>query len=545
MNWYYTFIDALLVAFVVVMARHLLYRTRYFLHIFQQKGYKFGEFWHWLRDHWNERVITPEHVLYNLVILGLFAGLSDRLTGSAAALILSVFGFFWFGSIKRYRSEREKKPLVYTARVQRLLIPYGILVLFLPFVSTQISYMRAMLTADAYILAFGWVLGDILVPFLLIAGAAIVYPVEKMIQYRYKRMAREKLRSMPDLKVIAITGSYGKTSTKFMIRDLLKERYNVLATPGSYNTPMGICKVINNDLQAGHQVLVLEMGARYVGNIDELCWIAQPDISVVTNVGVAHLETFGSKEAIARTKASLVRNLKPGGTAVLNADDPLVRKMGDRGDIDVIMVGLEEGDIRARHINYGAQGTFFEVEMKDGSRESFSLKLLGAHNVQNMLFAIAVADIFRIRPRTMALAAANIQPVEHRLQLKKTGDLYVIDDAFNSNPVGAKNAVDILSRFETGRRIVITPGMIELGEIEEEENRKFGEAIGQAGLDLVILVGEQQTRPILEGIREAGFENGKVRVVDSLFEANDIVREFARPGDVILYENDLPDTYNE
>ena len=145
----------------------------------------------------------------------------------------------------------------------------------------------------------------------------------------------------------------------------------------------------------------------------------------------------------------------------------------------------------------------------------------------------------------MAIAAKNIEPVEHRLELKKQGELFIIDDAFNSNPVGAKNAVEILGQFKSGNRVIITPGMIELGDIEYEENKDFGRAIGNAKLDLVILVGEERAKPIQEGIEEAAESTQNVKVVNSLFEANDLVREYAKPGDVILYENDLPDVYNE
>ncbi|MFH5884135.1 UDP-N-acetylmuramoyl-tripeptide--D-alanyl-D-alanine ligase [Halalkalibaculum sp. DA3122] len=557
MNLYFRFIELLMAAFVLVMARHTFLRGKYFLHIFQQKGYKIKEYRGWLFEHWNQRVLTPEHVFFNLVIFLLLYFMSNTITGSAAIITLSMFGFFWFGKFNYYRGDRQKKPIVFTARMIRLAIPYALLSLVIPVMATGGAYLgRIPFTdilmkqplfhsADIYVLAFGWVLADALMPFLVFPAAMLTAPIEKRVHQYYIDLARKKAASMPELAVIGITGSYGKTSTKFMIRDLLEERYSVCSTPGSYNTPMGICKVINNDLEAHHQILILEMGARYEGNIDELCDIVQPDIAVVTNVGIAHLETFGSKEAIARTKSTLVRRLNPNGKAVLNVDDPLVREMADlREDIQVVGVGLERGEIRATDITYGPEGTGFKLHI-NGVTESFQTKLLGAHNVQNLLLAAGVARLFDIRPGTMAVAASHIEPIEHRLELKKEGDLYVIDDAFNSNPVGARNAVEILSQFESGRRIIITPGMIELGELQEQKNREFGEAIGRAGLDLVILVGKKRTQPILKGIHSVGFPEEQVRVVNSLFEANDIVRDFARAGDVVLYENDLPDTYNE
>jgi UDP-N-acetylmuramoyl-tripeptide--D-alanyl-D-alanine ligase len=395
------------------------------------------------------------------------------------------------------------------------------------------------------LLVFGWTFGTILIPFTVTWSSHLTKPIEYSIQNRFKKQARAKISSLPHLKVIAITGSYGKTSTKFMIRDLLKERYAVCSTPGSFNTPMGICRVINNDLQSHHQILILEMGARYAGNIQELCDIARPDISVVTNVGVAHLETFGSQDVIAREKSTLVDNLASGGVAILNADDPLVSKMGaGRPEITRILAGLNAGELRATNLKYDTTGTHFKVTV-EGEEFDFQTRLLGAHNVSNLILAVGVAHHLGIRPTTMALAAKSIEPVEHRLELKQAGDLFVIDDAFNSNPVGAKNAVEILGQFEGRHRIIITPGMIELGEIEADENRIFGNAIGNAALDLVILVGAERARPILEGIKEIQPETPHVKVVNSLYEANEIAREFARPGDVILYENDLPDVYNE
>ncbi|MGD8426258.1 MAG: UDP-N-acetylmuramoyl-tripeptide--D-alanyl-D-alanine ligase, partial [Balneolaceae bacterium] len=399
--------------------------------------------------------------------------------------------------------------------------------------------------ADMYILSFGWVLGSAVLPFFIFFAGLLTMPLEAYVHRHFITLAKKKLSRMPHLTVIGITGSYGKTSTKFMIRDLLSERYSVCSTPASYNTPMGICKVINNDLQAHHQVLILEMGARYEGNIEELCDIAEPDIAVVTNIGIAHLETFGSKYAIAQTKSSIVKRTKPGGKAVLNADDERVSNMADlRSDIEIIMAGIDKGDIRAKDITYGREGMKFNVTA-DKESELFEMKILGKHNIQNMLLAVGVAHSLGIRLTTMALAAGRMTPVAHRLELKKQGSITVIDDAFNSNPVGAQNAVETLAQFKTGRRVIITPGMIELGELQEEKNREFGQQIGEANLDLVILVGQNQTKAIKEGIKQTNFDMEKVKTVRSLYDANRIMHNYAENGDVVLYENDLPDSFNE
>lgn len=545
MDLYYYFIEALLLAFVLVMARHMLYRARFFLQIFQQVGYKFGEFYGWAKQHWHERVVRPEHVLISLVILVLYVFIEETLTPTATTIIIVVLTLFWFVPVKAFRPRKEKKPLVFTPRIYRLIIPFGVLAMLFPMVGMQLAYSRELLYPDVYALSIGWVLGDVLIPLMLYLGAVIVWPIEKFIQLRFKQKARKKLKALSHVKVIAITGSYGKTSTKFFLRDILKERYRVCSTPGSYNTPMGITKIINEELRAEHELLILEMGARYPGNIEELCDIAEPDISIVTNVGVAHLETFGSKQSIAHTKGALIRRLKPDGTAVLNADDSEVMRMADRDDINIISAGLETGQVRAADIEYGPDGTHFRAQFPNGSEVTVEMRLLGAHNVQNVLLAMSVGYHLNIRPETMAVAARQIQPVEHRLELKQQDGFYIIDDAFNSNPVGARNAVEILAGFNTGRKYIITPGMIELGEMQDQANYQFGREIGQADIDYAILVGPRQTEPIRKGITSVNGSTTQVEVVSTLFEANELIQQLMQQGDVILYENDLPDSYTE
>lgn len=551
MNIYLSFIQILALIFVLVILRVYVYRIKYFAQVFQQVGYKNNEFWLWMRSNWDDKVLPTELGVYNLVIFGsilLNDWFSLNLTDTSLALILLTIGLFWLSSVKRYKAEKVKKPLVFTDRVKRFFVPYLILSISFPAFLSYLAFpvtTISLLPFDSQLLTFGLVFGLILIPFWILLAGLITKPIEKFIQEGFKKQARKKLASMPHLKIVAITGSYGKTSVKFMIRDLLKERFSVCSTPGSFNTPMGICKVINNDLQAHHQILILEMGARYAGNIQELCDIAQPHISVVTNVGLAHLETFGSQDVIAREKGTIVDNLRSGGVAVLNSDDLRVNKMGaNRADISKILVGLESAQITGRNITYNTEGTSFEITSEDNS-ESFSVGLLGTHNVQNLLLAVGVAHHFGIRLKTMAIGAKNIEPIEHRLELKKAGSIFIIDDAFNSNPVGAKNAVEILAQFNSGRRVIITPGMVELGDREWEENKIFGNHIGKANLDLILLVGEERAKPIFEGIKEIDGQEEKVQIVKTLFEANEVMRAFVQSGDIVLYENDLPDVYNE
>jgi UDP-N-acetylmuramoyl-tripeptide--D-alanyl-D-alanine ligase len=544
LNWYYFTIDLLSVVFIYIMARHMVSRGLFFLQIFQQKGYKRNEYLGWIKHNYSTYVHSTTKTMMNFVVV-LMIWQREAITPTAATIVLFILALFWYAFDNRYRRTQSKKPLTFTPRMIRLTTALMLFIVLPPVIGTWITFMPSEFLFDIYFVALIWVFADMLVPYWIFPASLILQPVEDHIQNGFIRSAKEKLSRLGHVKVIAITGSYGKTSTKFILRDILKQRFNVCFTPGSYNTPMGITKVINEDLDASHELLILEMGARYPGNIEELCDIATPDISVITNVGVAHLETFGSVDVIRETKGALVRRVRSNGLAVLNADDENVMRMKVRDDIVYATTGLKSGDIRAEDIRYNENGCTFTVIMPDGSTGQAQTRLLGAHNVANILQGIAVGLHLGMRLPTMLLAVSEMEPIEHRLELKRQGSILVIDDAFNSNPVGAANAVEILSQFQGGRRVIITPGMVELGDLEEKANFDFGVAIGRAHLDRVYLVGPERSRPIHDGILSAGGDPDAIRTVRTLFEANNDLKTWLQPGDIVLYENDLPDTYNE
>jgi UDP-N-acetylmuramoyl-tripeptide--D-alanyl-D-alanine ligase len=519
-------------------------RLRFFLHLFQLEGYKLNEYHDWLKKSSGDLLLRMSHKIgLGLIVLAVVLGMVT--TSRFLAGLLLVGWAIAFASSRKYRREREKKPLVYTERMRRLVATAGSLAGLL--VGIGVGAFISVPWQISLPILFGalWV-ADFAAPYLVGLAGRIMRPVEKSVQDGFKRQARERLAARGDLKVVGVTGSYGKTSVKFALAELLSQRFNVLATPSSYNTPMGICLVVNNKLRTEHQVLVLEMGMRYRGDIEELCQLAPPDIAIVTSVGVAHLETMGSMDRIATEKSDIIRYMKRDGTVVLNADDERVLAMRDLAPGAVWTVSAEgnEADIIATDIHYNHEGTNFVVRDETGATASFQTPLLGQHNVLNILLAVAVGRAMGLRLRQLSHAATRLKPVEHRLELKREGPVTVIDDAFNSNPIGARNAVEVLGGFTGGRRVIVTPGMVELGERQEEENRTFGRHIAK-NVDIAILVGRAQTRPIQEGLRDEGFPEEKLLVVDSLFEARDYIRAELGAGDVVLYENDLPDQYNE
>ncbi len=519
-------------------------RLSFFLHIFQLEGYKRNEFAAWFGKRSRRLLLRTSH-LTGFVILLLGALLFGLGAGRWAVGLVLLLWAMAFASSRIYRRDQQKKPLAYTPRLKRLLIA-SIVVAAIPVLVGLIVWLAAIPDWTVLLFLAGFWITDFGAPYWVQLAARIMQPVEERIQEGFKRQARHTLASRSDLKVVGITGSYGKTSVKFIISELLQQRHSVLATPSSYNTPMGICIVVNNKLRPEHQILVLEMGMRYPGDIRELCELARPDIAVVTSVGVAHLETMGSIEAIAHEKAEIIRHMKSDGVVVLNGDDDRVMEMRDLAPGAVWTVSVEgrEADIRASSVRYGREGSRFTVIDETGDTADFVVPLLGKHNVLNVLLGVAVGRANGLRLRQLAHAASRIKPVEHRLELKQEGPITVIDDAFNSNPVGARNAVEILGQFDSGRRVIVTPGMVELGEREAEENRELGAYMADH-VDLALLVGKRQTGPLQDGLRARGFPEDQIRVVDSLFDARAFLKTYLRPGDVVLYENDLPDQYDE
>jgi UDP-N-acetylmuramoyl-tripeptide--D-alanyl-D-alanine ligase len=519
---------------------HAWRRHRYYLHVFQLEGYKNHEFSGWLRRQPLRTIVLRRYLVASGIILFLWA---QPLFDTEVVRLIGLFGWgIVFSSARLYRTDKAKKPLVFTARLWRLLAAdIGFSFLFV-----VAGGVAAVSESQVAWYLLGLLAADMLAPRLVSFAGRSMGPAEKRIQDGFKQQARDRLARQRDTTVIGITGSYGKTSVKFAIAEVLRQQFNVLETPGSYNTPMGICKVINNDLENWHQFLVLEMGARYAGDIKELCEIAVPDVAVLTSIGDAHLETMGSEEAIARTKGELIDSMKPGGPVVANGDDDAVVRLTARATGPVLLVSTlrSDVDIYANDITYDLNGCHFRVVDKDGNEAQMSSLLLGRHNVTNILLALAVGHHHGLTLRQMAHAVSRLKPVAHRLQLRKEGDISVIDDAFNANPVGARSAIEVLSKFKTGQRIVVTPGMIELGDRQDAENHALG-AFMVGKVDSAILVGRSQTAPILQGLIDSGFSEHRITVVDSLFDAQRILRETLKPGDVVLYENDLPDHYDE
>ena len=495
--------------------------VRYLVHMFQLNGYSAKTQFAWMRA--NLVRLLPFGALLVLAVVSAFS--RDYGFGflAAAALILSLF----------YLPGKAKKPLVFTARVIRMLSTLGLL-------NALCFALGILLSGTGEFVILGAAV--CLEPLLLVLANKINSPIEAAVRKRYIKDAKRRLADCPRLRVIGVTGSFGKTSVKYFLTALLREKYNVLMTPESYNTPMGVVKTIRESLRATHDIFVCEMGAKYVGDVRELCELVQPDDGIVTSIGEQHLETFGSIDNIIRTKYELADGISPDGKLFINLSSPTIAENPPkRGAVTYGLV--PEADYFAKDIAVSGTGATFTLCHR-GEQYAFSTRLIGEANVVNIVGALAVACEYGISPDELRGAVRALKCVPHRMELLDRGSVLIIDDAFNSNPSGAKAALDTVALFEDAMKIIVTPGMIELGEKEEACNRALGSEAA-AVCDRIVLVGEKQTRPVARGALAAGFKKDKIFVAKTIDEAMNFVYGLDAGGrkKVVLLENDLPDNF--
>ena len=499
--------------------------VKHSLQMFQQNHYELYRYSKWL-FHKNNLHVSLSFI-FCIIILTIGTLLKTDKTLIVMFLTLAFAIFMIYKESQRV----YVKDLVVTARVKRQIAVMAILL-------ALIIFLGSFLGAD--ILA---VLVIVMSYLLIYPMALITMPIEEGIKKRYENEARQILNDNKRLIKVGITGSYGKTSTKNIINDIIADNKMTLITPASYNTPMGITRTIRELLKPIHEVFICEMGADKVGDITYLMDFVRPKYGIVTSIGPQHLNTFHSIDNIIKEKMEEIELLPLDGVGFINLDNEYIASYRFTNPCKKVSVGIENenADLYARNIVYSKEGSKFDVTI-NGEEYHFKTSLLGKHNITNILLGIGLCLELGIEIKDIVKNVSRINQVEHRLEVKKINGFTFIDDAFNSNPVGSKMALDVLSMMP-GKRVIVTPGMIDLGEKEDEINRSFGEYMIDKA-DLVILVGEKQTKAIKEGLLSAGFDENNILVFKTVLEAFKYVYQNLTPADTILLENDLPDAFN-
>lgn len=501
---------------------NLILMAIFYMHMFQLNSYFANRYGNWMKKN-VKKVVIPLGLAIASTILVIF---NNKITDIIAIIVLGIAIFY------NFPKEKAKVSLKYTSRVKRMLVTEAILAIIIALIGVKLNVLAIFLG-----------IVNILASLLCIAANFINSPIEKGIRRYYINDAKRILKSMPDLTVIGITGSYGKTSTKNFLGKTLSAKYETLITPKNYNTTMGVVKTIREELKPTHKIFVCEMGAAKPNDIKEICDIVNPKFGIITSIGPQHLQTFKSIDNIIKTKFELYDAVKKnGGVTFLNYDNDYIANKEKDGNFLTYGVNKENVDYNAYNIKASSDGLSFTIKDKKQDKEiEFKTRLIGRHNAENLTAAIAVANYFDIPMESVVSRVAEIQSVEHRLQLIKNGNIDIIDDAYNSNPVSSKSAIDTLAEFE-GKKIIVTPGLIELGADEEKYNFEFGEYMTNV-CDYIFLVNSTPAKFVLEGIESKNYERSKIYTVNSPQEAVQKIASMGLGKVTVLLENDLPDNY--
>ena len=524
------------IIFEIIM---LNFEFRRDLMMFQQNSYRPERYMRWLRQ--SGDTTSGRRLCGIFVALFCMSGFG---VPRFALICATLFSIYVGAALAR---KKYKKPLVMTARAKRLLTVDFLVTLIIAglVMSASFAGLLGKRPMPWYAIAVTLLVVYCISHIIMLISAFLLRPVEEGINRKFYNRAKETLESMPDLKIIGITGSYGKTSTKHYLHRILSEQMETLMTPGSYNTTLGVVRTVNEKLKPYHQAFIVEMGAKQNGDIKEICDLVHPLTGIITAVGPQHLETFKTIENVRDTKFELADALPRDGHAILNNDYEIIanRNVANCNAIRY-SCGENEADYIATEIEVVPEGTRFKLKSPDGRLLAFETRLLGKYNIANLSAAIIVALLMGLDEEKIRYSVSRIEPVEHRLSLKRLpSGVTILDDAFNSNPAGASMAVEVLSAMKTGRRIIITPGMIELGDRQFELNRKLGRQIAESGIDYAVVVGQYNKDAIAEGLEESGMNREHILYFNTFLEANAWMVAFAQSGDVVLIENDLPDTF--
>lgn len=447
----------------------------------------------------------------------------DHFTTQALKKILSSFWRF-----KRPKITKKTAILCLAGFLAEILVIYQ----FFPFKG-----------ADFY----AWLFFSIILAPIAVALLVFVFQIPTVILKKILiKKAAKKRKDFKDVIVIAITGSYGKTSVKEFLATILSAKFRVLKTEKHINAEIGVAQTILKKLKPEHQIFVAEVGAYGKGDVKEICRMLSPQIGILTGINEQHLALFGSQENIVEAKFELIESLPEDGTAILNGNSEKVRneqskiKHYNQKLKNIIWCSnVAPGDVWAENIIVDKSSISFKMLAKDGDKADFKLNLLGKHNVENVLLAAACAKKLGMTLLEISLACKNIQAEQESMQIKQgISGLTVIDSTYSANPNGVLADLDYLKLY-LGRKVLVMPCLIELGKASKDVHEKIGVKIGEV-CDLAIITTKDKFKELLQGAQKAGFGQDKIFLIEKPKEIFAKISRFTKNGDVVLLESRVP-----
>lgn len=530
-------LNASYLLYYLILGFFVWQRTRIFMHFFQQEEYNNCRFINYLFQHYN---LLDKKLTITLIILTFINYITNNITIHLNIITVTLAIFSLLAS---NLPKNTKKPLVITSRVTRLFIIIAGIFISLLLLTNNLTitikwqpYLSTIFLVQA-------------IPLLIVVANFLLLPIEKLIQINYLQSAKKTLTQYQPT-IIAITGSYGKTSTKHILAHILSSVAPTLATPGSINTPMGITKVIREKLQAEHKFFLVEMGAYGKGSITRLCNLSPPTYGIITTIGSAHFERFKTVANIAQTKFELAKAIanQKHGLLLVNSktiEPQFIQQYGNSQTIDIATASNTNGPTYLAHdIQQTINGLNFELSI---AKQSYPIttNLYGLQHVDNITLCFALAHKLGLSPETIIAALKTIPQIPHRLEvIKEPAKPIIIDDAYNSNPSGFLAALAVLAVFKQHgyKSILVTPGMIELGELHEAKHFELG-VKAAAIADYVLVILPERIPSFIAGFQQYATKAQKLLTFNTFAAAKAWLNIHATINEVILLENDLPDLY--
>ncbi len=443
----------------------------------------------------------------------------------------------WFLRYPFKRNLQKKHQLTATPKASLLFI-ISLLLMTKAAIISNLLFLRGF---DLPVVIFLIIYFQLFSPIFLLFSQLILWPYEQYSKRKIIKAAQKKLAQCKGLRIVAITGSFAKTSTKNMLYTLLWKKYRVVKTPKSYNNPLSIAQTILKDVKDNTEILIVEVGAYKKGEIRKVTGWLKPDMGIITGIAPQHLERFGSLKNIAHAKFELVEGLAKNSIAVVNGESEMLIKLAKKTKCKVIFYGTQKNLYYASGIKVALPGTSFILHTTQNLLP-INIPLIGEHHVQNFLAAAAAASSLGMSLKEIGERADKFLPTPHRLEIKNEGSMTIIDNSYNTNPDSAKISFKLLKEYPGGQKIIITPGLIELGSESSTKNQEFAKDAAKIANEIII-VGETNKKDLLAGLKNAKFLKGKTHTAKDLQDGMDLLRKIAKESAVVLIENDLPDQY--